>query len=35
VDLVIAILNMLDYGLQGRYLPLHLADIAQIRKIGR
>jgi len=25
---------MLDYGLQGRYLPLHLADIAQIRKIG-
>jgi len=25
---------MLDYGLQGHYLPLHLADIAQIRKIG-
>jgi len=25
---------MLDYGLQGHYLPLHLADIAQIRKTG-
>jgi len=25
---------MLDYGLQGHYLPLHFADIAQIRKIG-